>query len=198
MPGDPGWNQSGPRSVFNGMSDANDGDNHDASNDYAWMLEQQIPVLRRFARSLEFDADRADDLVQDCLERALRKRRLWRRHGNLRGWLLRMLYRVHVDTLRKQRDGMPLEAVAEPASGEATQAMQVELDEVVARLTQLPADQRAALELAAVEGLQYDEIAHILNIPLGTVRSRLSRARAMLRDTESERARQGPRLRRVR
>jgi RNA polymerase sigma-70 factor (ECF subfamily) len=130
------------------------------------------------------DPDAADDLVQDCLERALRKRHLWRRHGSMRSWLFRMLYRVFLNTKKTRwsdRLTISFEAIIPTVTEPPRQEKYVECRDMAAALDHLPADQVAAITLIALEGLSYDEAAWILGIPVGTLRSRLSRGRETLR-----------------
>ena len=157
-----------------------------------------VPALRRYARALTRNADRADDLVQDCLERAIRKRRLWAPTGTLQSWLFKLLLNLYRNDLRRQRrrgDHVPLEALgAEPAIP-APQPGRIALAEISRAIDALPGEQREALLLVVLEGATYDEAAVILGIPAGTLMSRLSRARGTLRrasGTEDE-----PRLRSV-
>ena len=147
-----------------------------------------IPRLRRYARVLTGDVNRADDLVQDTLARAWEKRRLWTAGSDLRAWLFTIMHNVFVNQralARRDRmhvsldDGEGSEAWQIPVR--AGQYTRVELTELVAHVGRLPADQREVLVLAAVEELKYEDIAQVLEIPLGTVMSRLSRARAKLR-----------------
>jgi len=147
-----------------------------------------IPRLRRYARVLTGDVHRADDLVQDTLARAWEKRRLWTAGSDLRAWLFTIMHNVFVNQralARRDRmhvsldDGEGSEAWQIPVR--AGQYTRVELTELVAHVGRLPTDQREVLLLAAVEELKYEEIALALEIPLGTVMSRLSRARAKLR-----------------
>jgi len=147
-----------------------------------------IPRLRRYARVLTGDVNRADDLVQDTLARAWEKRQLWAAGSDLRAWLFTIMHNVFVNQralARRDRmhvsldDGEGSEAWQIPVR--AGQYTRVELTELVAHVGRLPADQREVLVLAAVEELKYEEIAQVLEIPLGTVMSRLSRARAKLR-----------------
>jgi RNA polymerase sigma-70 factor (ECF subfamily) len=154
-----------------------------------------LPRLRRYARVLTSDASRADDLVQDTLARAWEKRRLWQAGTDLRAWLFTIMHNVHVNQLalaRRDARNVSLDADGAHAAWQvpvrANQAERVELMELAQYMTRLPADQREVLLLAAVEELQYDEIASVLNIPIGTVMSRLSRARSKLRDMVGERA----------
>jgi RNA polymerase sigma-70 factor (ECF subfamily) len=148
-----------------------------------------IPRLRRYARVLTRNPWQADDLVQDTLARAWDKRRLWRQGTDLRAWLFTVMHNIYANqrTLR-QREAATISLDAESPNGagfEAThhgnQLDRVELSEVAQRVRRLPAEQRDVLLLAAVEQLTYDEIATMLAIPVGTVMSRLSRARDKLR-----------------
>jgi RNA polymerase sigma-70 factor, ECF subfamily len=142
-------------------------------------IEAQIPALRRYARALTRDRDRAEDLLQDCLERALSKRTLFRRPGNLRSWLFRIMHNLYVNYLRSGDDPAgqtpPEQAVVVP-----NQIPTVEVKETLQAFTRLPVHQRQALLLVAVEGMTYCEAAEVLHIPVGTVLSRVSRARQSL------------------
>jgi RNA polymerase sigma-70 factor, ECF subfamily len=161
-----------------------------------------LPPLRRYARALTRDANRADDLVQDTLTRAWEKRALWRAGNNLRGWLLTIMHNVHVNQYamrRRERAQDSLDADDGPMAGweipvPATQADRVEVTEVFLQIDRLPVEQREVLILAAVKELRYEEIAGTLGIPLGTVMSRLARARDKLRRAvEPPLAAKGPR-----
>jgi RNA polymerase sigma-70 factor (ECF subfamily) len=149
--------------------------------DEAQRLVDLIPRLRRYARALVGDRAGADDLVQDTLERAWTKLHLYRRGTDLRAWLFTVMHNVHVNKLRAARptdpleDGMPELAQRAPQSD----ALLVrDLDRAIARL---PADQRAVLLLVTLEEMSYEDVARTLGIPIGTVMSRLSRAREKLR-----------------
>lgn len=145
-------------------------------------IESCIPALRRYAHALVGDRDGADDLVQDCLERAVAKRRSWRRDGPVRAWLFRILLNRHRDTLRrKPRHLMAVEDLPVEPSRPGAQEVHLELREVQNAIADLPDDQRAALLAVALEGLSFDEAAAMLDIPKGTLMSRLGRARARLR-----------------
>ena len=149
-----------------------------------WLISREIPHLRRYARALMRDTDAADDLVQDCLERALRKRQLWRRQGSIRSWLFRMLYNVFLNTRNAQRRDrltVPFEAIAPTMAESPRQEKYVECRDIAEALDHLPEQQYAAIMLIALEGLSYDEAAWVLGIPVGTLRSRLSRGRETLR-----------------
>lgn len=152
--------------------------------DLQWLIAREIPHLRRYAGFIVGDPQRADDLVQDCLERALRKSHLWKRYGSLRSWLFRLLYRLHIDSVRahrKQRRVAEAAADAQPNAVPPQQPSSLQLGDVVAALRRLPEEQQAAILLVGVEGFSYEEAAQILDIPIGTLRSRLSRGRDALR-----------------
>jgi RNA polymerase sigma factor (sigma-70 family) len=144
-------------------------------------LVELIPRLRRYARALVGDRMTADDLVQDTLERAWAKLHLYRRGTDLRAWLFTVMHNVHVNRIRATRAVDPLEddmpELAQPQR-EPDALLVRDLDRAIARL---PADQRAVLLLVTLEEMSYDEVARTLGIPIGTVMSRLSRAREKLR-----------------
>ncbi|MFI5013328.1 MAG: RNA polymerase sigma factor [Hyphomicrobiales bacterium] len=149
----------------------------------AALLEPHIPALRRYARALLRDNDAADDLVQDCLERAIGRWYLRRRHGELKAWLFTIQRNLFLSRLRQRaRRGTHLrfeDLPVAPAS-EGNQMSRVGLVDVFAALDALPEDQRSVLVLVGVEDMSYEETARILDIPVGTVMSRLSRARERL------------------
>ena len=148
-----------------------------------------LPRLRRYARVLTGDVNRADDLVQDTLARAWEKRQLWQAGSDLRAWLFTIMHNVHVNQFsvrRRELAESSLDADDGPVAGwqipvRATQSDRVELAEVLAQIGRLPTDQREVLMLAAVEELRYEEIARVQGVPIGTVMSRLNRAREKLR-----------------
>jgi len=149
------------------------------------LLEQQIPRLRRYALALARDRARADDLVQDCLLRALEKSHLWEPGTNLRAWLFTILHNQHVNAVRRRmREGMtvPVEDTPLPVTVLPPQESVCQLAAVDRAMAMLPHEQRATLLLIGLEGFSYEEAAAILRVPVGTIRSRLSRGRAMLRD----------------
>jgi len=151
--------------------------------DFLDELEANVPALRRYARALTRDIDRADDLVQDCLERAIGRRGLFQPRGPLRPWLFTILTNLHRNSRREaRRHGtvLDLDAVAEPAIP-APQPGHMALAELARAIDTLPLDQKEALLLVTLEGLAYAEAAAILGIPTGTLMSRLGRARASLR-----------------
>jgi RNA polymerase sigma-70 factor (ECF subfamily) len=147
----------------------------------AQRLVELIPRLRRYARALVGDRASADDLVQDTLERAWAKLHLYRRGTDLRAWLFTVMHNVHVNKVRSARATDPLEDDMPELAQRAAQgdALLVrDLDRAIARL---PAEQRAVLLLVTLEEMSYEQVARTLGIPIGTVMSRLSRAREKLR-----------------
>jgi RNA polymerase sigma-70 factor, ECF subfamily len=154
----------------------------------------QIEALRRYARVLTRDAEAADDLVQTTFVRAQERRSTYREGSDLRVWLMSILHNLFIDGCRSQQAA----AVRELAWGETQPGFVPPSGEMAARLAQLRtafldlgADQREALHLVAVEGLNIGEAASILGVPAGTVMSRIGRARAALRafeDTEKSTA----------
>ncbi len=152
--------------------------------DFLDEIETCVPALRRYARALTRNSDRADDLVQDCLERAIRKRGLFRPTGPVRAWLFRILvnqWRNALRTERRRGQHVGYDALLVEPSTPAPQHGWLALGEMNRALDRLPDDQREALLLVVLEGASYEEAATILGIPIGTVMSRLSRARAALR-----------------
>ena len=147
----------------------------------------QLAALRRYGLSLTRNAADAEDLVHEALLRAYEKRATFRKDRNLRAWLLSILHNCFVDGARKKRS----EAVKLLRAGEvavdyapAPQDHAVRLAQVRQSFMTLPDEQRAALHLVAIEGLSYQEAAATLGIPIGTLMSRLGRARAALRAIE--------------
>jgi RNA polymerase sigma-70 factor (ECF subfamily) len=152
-------------------------------SDLSRLLEHQIPRLRRYARALTRDLSLADDLVQNCLVRALAKQHLWQSGSDLGAWLLTLLHNVHIDHLRRlARERAHAETIIapEPVAAPAANA-RLELRELDRAIAQLPDTQRQVLLLIGLEGTSYEQAASILGLPVGTVRSRVSRAREKLR-----------------
>ena len=138
-----------------------------------------IPNLRRYARALIGDREGADDLVQDTLERAVRKFHLWR-PGDLRAWLFSIMHNVFVNQLKARKVAYEVEiddSIAAPQSS-VTSTDLMDLDR---GLMALSPDQREVVLLVALEDMTYAEVSRALGIPIGTVMSRLSRAREKLR-----------------
>lgn len=149
-------------------------------------LIEQIPALRRYARALTGDAWAADDLVQDTLERACTKWRLWLAGSDLRAWLFTIMHNLYVSQVRHRvRQGdltSPLdlaELEQEPTAPASTADGAIDLQRCLLRL---PEEQRVVLLLVTLEDLSYAEVARITGVPTGTVMSRLSRARNRLQD----------------
>ena len=144
--------------------------------------------LRRYARSLTRDETRAEDLVQDTLVRAYERQGSLRVGGNLRGWLMSTLHNTFIDDRRRDMaEFRRLEQAAELADTAAMPDQEgwVRLQQVQAAFLNLPDEQRAALHLVAIEGLSYQEAASALKIPVGTLMSRIGRARTSLRGFEA-------------
>jgi RNA polymerase sigma-70 factor, ECF subfamily len=145
-----------------------------------------LDPLRRYARVLTRDAGAADELVQETLLRAYERAATFRRGAALKPWLLSILHNLHVGHRRRDAaEARALEAAAAQdarGAGEAEAEQAVLLREVGDRFRALPEAQAAVLHLVAVEGLSYREAADALDVPVGTVMSRLHRARAALRE----------------
>jgi RNA polymerase sigma-70 factor, ECF subfamily len=147
-------------------------------------IEAEIPRLRRYARALTHDAVIADDLVQDCLTRALGKLHLWQDGTDLRAWLFTILHNQYVNYIRRSaREGAAVRLTErEPMLARAPQqGKRLELRDLERAIAKLPDAQRSVILLVALEGMRYDEVAAILDVPVGTIRSRLSRGREALR-----------------
>jgi RNA polymerase sigma-70 factor, ECF subfamily len=146
-------------------------------------IEAHIPSLRRYARALTRDVVATDDLVQECLTRALNKLHLWRQGTNLRGWLFTILHNQYVNEVRRSiRSGSTVElSDATLPSRPANHDKVLELRDLDRALGQLSPEMRAVILLVGLEGMPYCDVATALGIPVGTVRSRLSRGRDALR-----------------
>ena len=146
------------------------------------LVEKHIPRLRRYARALTGERAAADDLVQDTLERALSRFHLWRRGSDLRAWLFTIMHNIFVNQARS-RMRHPHEPFDEPAA-ERLQYREPdwsELRDIGDALARLPVEQRAVVLLVGLEQFTYEEAARVLDVPIGTIMSRLSRARERLR-----------------
>jgi len=152
--------------------------------EFARLLEAQLPRLRRYARALTRDPSRADDLVQDTRVRALDKQHLYQDGTNLRAWLFTLMHNQHVNNARRnvrEDNSLDVDTVAAHlvAVTDPTASRQLrELDEAIGKLAM---EQRQVILLIGLEGMSYEEAAVILDVPIGTVRSRLSRGREALR-----------------
>ena len=145
-------------------------------------IVEQLPGLRRYARALTGDAWAADDLVQDTLERASRKWLLWRSGSDLRAWLFALMHNLY---LNQRRGLLAVQALDEQSLAMLAGADGVACDVAIDLdrcLQRLPAEQRAVLLLVTLEDMAYADVARVLDIPMGTVMSRLSRARRRMRE----------------
>ena len=147
----------------------------------------EVPRLRRYARVLLKDQGRADDLVQDCLERALSRLHLFQPGTNLRAWLFTIMHNLHVNAvIRAQREARASSGEPTPeglrGAVRPTQGDGLALRDLERALNGLTGDQRAVIMLVGVEGLTYSETAAVLDVPVGTVMSRLARGRERLRN----------------
>lgn len=160
-------------------------------------LIAELPALRRYGRVLCRNREAAEDLLQDCVERALRNRHLWRNTGSFRGWLFRIMHNLHANTVRARSRRPQTVPLADQDLGAmvAVQEFRAEVLEAFQAFQDLSDDQRALMVLVVVEGFSYREAARILSLPAGTVMSRMSRARERLLDGLRRRA--GNRLRRI-
>lgn len=152
-------------------------------DEIAKLIEPQIPALRRYAYALVRDHEAADDLVQDCLERAVSRWYLRRDDGHLRAWLFTMLRNLYINAYHRQKRRGTHIALDESMmpSVAPNQTDQLEMNDVLSALERLPEDHKSILLLIGVEDLSYEETARVLSVPVGTVMSRLSRARQGLR-----------------
>ena len=153
------------------------------------MLE--IPRLRRYARLLVRDLAYADDLVQECLVRAVSKLHTYTPGTNLRAWLFVILRNVLINDYNRGQRGPSFTEIPETHANLAVsggQEQHLMLKEVREALDLLPEEQREIILLVPVGGLAYEEVAQVLDLPIGTVRSRLSRARTALREALGRRA----------
>lgn len=149
-------------------------------------IERELPRLRGYARALTRDPAAADDLVQDALLRAYERASTYRSDRSLRAWLLSILHNLFID--QKRREGSELRRNAkisqlnEGLVSQGGQEQAVYLRELSLRFDALPEEHRAVISLISVQGLSYQEAATTLGVPVGTVMSRLHRARAALRE----------------
>lgn len=155
-----------------------------ARDEIASLIEPHIPALRRYAWALLREHEGADDLVQDCLERAVARWSSRRSGGDLRAWLFAIEHNLFLDGLRRRRrQGIRVDL--ETAADLATFAIEHDslsgVRDVLTALDGLPDEQRAVILLVGVEDLSYEAAARVLDIPIGTVMSRLSRGRERLR-----------------
>jgi RNA polymerase sigma-70 factor (ECF subfamily) len=148
-------------------------------------VEACIPALRRYAVALLRNRQDVDDLVQECLVRALDKLHTWRDDADVRPWLFAIMHNVFINALRRAKarpNGEPMDETHETAmTMHGNQESYLEWQDTLRALNQLPIEQRTIILLVSVEDLSYAEAAHVLDIPVGTVMSRLARGRERLR-----------------
>ena len=171
-------------------------------------LVHHITALRRYARALLGNRADAEDLVQECLARALSRVHLWRPGTNLRAWLFTILHNIHINALRSRQSRA---AAAERGLGDhqittmvrPDQDLRLELRDLERALRKIPDEQRQAVLLIGMEGMSYEEAAAVIGVPIGTVISRVARGREGLRrhmahgDIETESEERRAHLRRV-
>ena len=153
-------------------------------SEFGRLIEEEIPRLQRYARALTRNRMQADDLTQSCLARALDKQDLWQPGSDIRAWLLTILRNLHVSDIRRsarERSGADIATAWLPGVPSRSEA-RLELRDLNRAIGTLPEAQRRVLRLIGVEGMGYEETAEILDVRIGTVRSRLGRARATLRE----------------
>jgi RNA polymerase sigma-70 factor, ECF subfamily len=153
-------------------------------SEFHGLVEREIPRLRRYARALTRSADRADDLVQETLLRAISKSHLWQTGTDIRAWLFTIMHNHYVNMVRRamreettvdiEQMSSTLVAVTDPTAAS-------QLRELEHSLARLPGEQREVILLVGLEGMSYETAAKVLSVPVGTVRSRLSRGRDALR-----------------
>lgn len=145
-------------------------------------LTEQIPHLLRYAKALTRNTDMAEDLIQDCLERAWSKRSLWNPQRKLRPWLFTIMHNLYINEINKlvnkhQHVSVDISMIDERVDD--SQVLRInELDKALGKLNP---GYREIILLAGLEGLSYKEIAVVTDLPLGTVMSRLSRGREKLK-----------------
>ncbi len=168
------------------------------SDDAHRQIVEQIPHLRRYARALLGDSERADDLVQDCLERTWSRFHMVRSDGNLRAWMFTIMHNLNANAARRasrRPRTIAYEHDIHAVSVDGGQEGRVAMTGLSRALEQLSAEQREVVLLVGLEQMTYEEVARIVGVPLGTVMSRLHRGRERLRSLYDGEA--PPALRRV-
>jgi RNA polymerase sigma-70 factor (ECF subfamily) len=157
----------------------------DVDPDFNEKLTEYIPALRRYAYSL-YKNSRAEDLTQDVLERALAKKHLYTRGTNLKSWLYKIMYNMFCNQYKrnKRMSNVELGDIIHHYSNPSSQMDNVELQEIMENFKKLPEKYRSVINLVIFDGLSYKEVADILGIAIGTVKSRLYRAREKLADND--------------
>lgn len=174
------------REVNKVASAGTDGGANASGEPHAGMRAQigaELPHLRRYARTLAKCPAEADDLVQASVERALTREAQWNPDKGLRPWLFRILHNLYVSSVRSRHRETRVYKLQWQSGGVAgSHESYSELNRVRDAMNHLPASHREVILLVAVEGLSYQEAASVMEVPVGTVRSRLSRAREQLRE----------------
>ena len=159
--------------------------------DFRAQLAAELPHIRRFSRALAGDPAVADDLVQDCVERALLKSHLYDPARPLRAWLYAVLRNLFISGLRQRQRSAVVKTIDELAGGEgaapAAQEDRLSVASIADALDRLPPPQREVIVLVALEEMSYRDVAEILGVPIGTVMSRLARARGSLQQILEQR-----------
>ena len=153
-------------------------------------LTAQISGLRRYAMALVRNATDAEDLVQECLCKAIERARPWREIKDVRAYLFSILHNLYIDRIVKNRyrnATLPEHVIEHKLIVAPSQQERIELQELSRALDQLSADQRQLILLVGLEGLTYEATAKVMNLPVGTVMSRLFRAREALRNLTERR-----------
>jgi len=153
-------------------------------SDFNSLVEREIPRLRRYARALTRSGDRADDLVQEVLIRAISKAHLWQTGTDIRAWLFTIMHNQYVNMVRhamREEATIDIEQMSSPLVATTDPTASCQLRELERALNCLPDEQREIILLVGLEGMSYEAAAQVLSVPVGTVRSRLSRGREALR-----------------
>jgi len=148
---------------------------------FADFFNSEAPRLRRYARALCGSMEMADDLLHDCFERAWKNVNRWQPENNGRAWLFTIMHNIFITNLNRYEREVPLESHDDVLFDEDTNNNLILIHDMEKALRSLPPKHREVLLLAGLEQMGYEEIASTLEIPLGTVMSRLSRAREKLR-----------------
>jgi RNA polymerase sigma-70 factor (ECF subfamily) len=162
------------------------------------LIVEQIPHLRRYALALLGDPERADDLVQDCLERAWSRFHLFRRDGNMRAWLFTIMHNLNANAARRasrRPRTVPYEHDRHAVPVAGNQEDRLAIAALSKALGEMPLEQREVVLLVGLEQMTYEEVSGVLGVPLGTVMSRLHRGRERLRAMYEGQS--GPVLRRI-
>jgi len=152
--------------------------------DFATRVSEHMPNLRRYARVLVRDSIHAEDLVQDCLERAISREHLWQEGTNLRAWLFTILHNLYINQYLRHGGAnavVPLLDEHCSVSCPPRQLHSVTLSDLARAFRALSKQEQQVVRMVGLEGMQYEDAAAALGVPMGTVKSRLSRARRRLR-----------------